>query len=195
MFRRLHTGSCSASACSRSYRRMPTTMPTPLMRSARRAESTRFFSNSYGYAVFPTIGKGGVGIGGAHGKGRVYVKGAHVGDTSMTQLSPSARSSGARPSGRSSFSRTSVPSRSSPPASSSSGAQAVAITAGATAQAATGYRRRQERRRRQGPGKGGYQKGMAVFTSPRAGDESQHRRPEVQVRAQGEVKDKDKDKG
>ena len=45
------------------------------------SESTRFFSNSYGYALFPTIGKGGVGIGGAHGKGRVYVKGAHVGAT------------------------------------------------------------------------------------------------------------------
>ena len=49
-------------------------------------QSGKFFNNSYGYAVFPTIGKGGVGIGGAHGDGRVYAKGAHVGDTSMTQL-------------------------------------------------------------------------------------------------------------
>jgi len=49
-------------------------------------ESSKFFGNSYGYAVFPTIGKGGVGIGGAHGKGRVYEKGNYVGDTSMTQL-------------------------------------------------------------------------------------------------------------
>jgi lipid-binding SYLF domain-containing protein len=48
--------------------------------------SSAFFDKSYGYAVFPTIGKGGVGIGGAFGKGRVYKKGAHVGDTSMTQL-------------------------------------------------------------------------------------------------------------
>lgn len=31
-----------------------------------------FFENCYGYAVFPTIGKAGVGIGGAYGKGRVY---------------------------------------------------------------------------------------------------------------------------
>ncbi|MEM9056635.1 MAG: YSC84-related protein [Pseudomonadota bacterium] len=46
-----------------------------------------FFQDAYGYAVFPTIGKGGLGVGGAHGKGRVYVAGAHVGDTSMTQLS------------------------------------------------------------------------------------------------------------
>jgi len=49
-------------------------------------ESGRFFSKSYGYAVLPTIGKGGIGIGGAHGTGRVYAKGQYVGDTSMTQI-------------------------------------------------------------------------------------------------------------
>jgi lipid-binding SYLF domain-containing protein len=31
-----------------------------------------FFNNAYGYVVFPTIGKGGMGIGGAFGKGQVY---------------------------------------------------------------------------------------------------------------------------
>ena len=50
-------------------------------------ESGKFFNNAYGYAVFPTIGKGGIGIGGAYGKGRVYEKGKVIGDTSMTQLS------------------------------------------------------------------------------------------------------------
>lgn len=49
-------------------------------------ESSSFFGKSYGYAVFPTIGKGGIGIGGAYGKGRVYAAGSYVGDTSMTQL-------------------------------------------------------------------------------------------------------------
>ena len=49
-------------------------------------ESAAYFSTAYGYALFPTIGKGGVGIGGAHGSGRVYVGGDHVGDTKMTQL-------------------------------------------------------------------------------------------------------------
>jgi lipid-binding SYLF domain-containing protein len=49
-------------------------------------ESSKFFGRSYGYALFPTIGKGGIGIGGAHGKGRVYRQGAYIGDTSMTQL-------------------------------------------------------------------------------------------------------------
>jgi lipid-binding SYLF domain-containing protein len=49
-------------------------------------ESGTFFANSYGYAVFPTIGKAGMGIGGAHGAGQVYEKKKHVGDTSMTQV-------------------------------------------------------------------------------------------------------------
>lgn len=50
-------------------------------------ESSAFFNNSYGYAVFPTIGKAGLGIGGAHGEGRVFVGGKAVGSTKMTQLS------------------------------------------------------------------------------------------------------------
>ncbi len=49
--------------------------------------SSGFFGNAYGYAVFPTIGKAGLGIGGAHGKGRVYVGGKPVGTTKMTQVS------------------------------------------------------------------------------------------------------------
>jgi lipid-binding SYLF domain-containing protein len=49
-------------------------------------QSASFFKNSYAYAVFPTIGKGGFVVGGAHGKGRVYVQGKYVGDASMTQV-------------------------------------------------------------------------------------------------------------
>ena len=45
-----------------------------------------FFGNSYGYAVFPTIANGGLGIGAAHGKGQVYQGGAVTGKTSMTQV-------------------------------------------------------------------------------------------------------------
>lgn len=49
-------------------------------------QSGNFFKTAYGYAVFPTVGKGGAGIGGAFGKGQVYARGKHVGDTSVTQL-------------------------------------------------------------------------------------------------------------
>ncbi len=50
-------------------------------------ESASFFHKSYGYAVFPTIGKAGLGVGGAFGKGRVYSRGRLIGDASMSQLS------------------------------------------------------------------------------------------------------------
>jgi lipid-binding SYLF domain-containing protein len=48
-------------------------------------ESGKLLRAAHGYAVFPTIGKGGVGVGGAYGKGRVYKQGKYIGDTSMTQ--------------------------------------------------------------------------------------------------------------
>jgi lipid-binding SYLF domain-containing protein len=50
-------------------------------------QSAAFFKNCYGYAVFPTVGKGGIGVGAARGTGRVYEKGAHIGDATMTQVS------------------------------------------------------------------------------------------------------------
>jgi len=46
-----------------------------------------FFDTAYGYAVFPNIGKGGLGIGGAHGKGQVYHDGEVVGFTSLSDIS------------------------------------------------------------------------------------------------------------
>ena len=46
-----------------------------------------YFSSAYGYAVFPTIGKGGIGVGGAAGKGHVYQDGKYVGESTLVQLS------------------------------------------------------------------------------------------------------------
>ena len=46
-----------------------------------------FFSQSYGYAVFPTVGKGGFILAGGYGRGRVFVAGDPVGDTTLTQAS------------------------------------------------------------------------------------------------------------
>jgi lipid-binding SYLF domain-containing protein len=45
-----------------------------------------FFEDSAGYAVFPSVGKGGIGIGGAYGEGLVIVDDAVVGKTSLTQV-------------------------------------------------------------------------------------------------------------
>jgi len=57
-------------------------------------ESASFFGDCYGYAVFPTIGQGGLVVGGAHGKGHVYEHGKFVGHTSMTQLSVGLQAGG-----------------------------------------------------------------------------------------------------
>ncbi len=45
-----------------------------------------FFKDCYGYAVFPTIGKGGIVVGGAYGEGQVYKKGSLSGTVSMAKL-------------------------------------------------------------------------------------------------------------
>jgi lipid-binding SYLF domain-containing protein len=44
-----------------------------------------FIAASAGYAVFPSIGKGAVGVGGAYGKGDLYQNGVVVGYCDMTQ--------------------------------------------------------------------------------------------------------------
>ena len=44
-----------------------------------------FIDDAYGYAVF-NIGKGGIGIGGAHGKGEVFAGGKRVGQVKMNQI-------------------------------------------------------------------------------------------------------------
>ncbi|VAW42176.1 hypothetical protein MNBD_DELTA03-1452 [hydrothermal vent metagenome] len=45
-----------------------------------------FFDKAYGYAVFPSVGKGGFYIGGAYGKGEVYRHNKLIGTSSMTQI-------------------------------------------------------------------------------------------------------------
>lgn len=45
-----------------------------------------FFDEAYGYAVFPNVGKGAIGVGGAHGSGTVFERGIPVGKTTLTQF-------------------------------------------------------------------------------------------------------------
>ncbi len=49
-------------------------------------ELLEFFNKAYGYAVFPTVGKAGMGIGGARGEGIVYEQGQAVGSSTLTQV-------------------------------------------------------------------------------------------------------------
>ena len=52
----------------------------------RTAGAGEFIDEAYGYAIFPSIGKGGIGIGGAHGKGSVYRGGEQTGTVKMNQI-------------------------------------------------------------------------------------------------------------
>jgi lipid-binding SYLF domain-containing protein len=54
---------------------------------AKAVDSTlaEFFEKSVGYAVFPTVGKGAVGVGGAYGKGELHENGRLVGYCTVTQ--------------------------------------------------------------------------------------------------------------
>lgn len=47
----------------------------------------KIFADAVGYVVFPTVGKGGLGIGGARGKGWVYERGRLIGKSTLTQVS------------------------------------------------------------------------------------------------------------
>jgi lipid-binding SYLF domain-containing protein len=50
-------------------------------------ESAWFFRHSYGYVVFPTVGEGAFIVGGAGGKGGVFVHGRQVGEATVAQVS------------------------------------------------------------------------------------------------------------
>jgi lipid-binding SYLF domain-containing protein len=60
----------------------------------RSNQSSGYFAWSYGYAVFPTVLKGGAGIGAAHGTGNLYAHGHRLGHVSMTQVSVGAQLGG-----------------------------------------------------------------------------------------------------
>ena len=51
-------------------------------------------ARSAGYAVFPTITKGAIGVGGAHGAGVLFVKGKAMGKASLTQVTVGAQLGG-----------------------------------------------------------------------------------------------------
>jgi lipid-binding SYLF domain-containing protein len=46
----------------------------------------KFFKGAVGYAIFPSIGKGAIGIGGATGTGCVYAGGAQIGNARLSQV-------------------------------------------------------------------------------------------------------------
>ncbi|WP_335922097.1 lipid-binding SYLF domain-containing protein [Shewanella chilikensis] len=135
------------------------------------SETHKFFDSAYGYAIFPTIGKGGLGIGAAYGKGRVYRGGAYTGDSSMTQVSIGFQIGGQAYS-EIIFFKDAQAYRDFTSGSFEFGAQAsaVAINAGANAQAGTtGNSAGASQAGGSQAAKAAYINGMAVFTAAKGG--------------------------
>jgi lipid-binding SYLF domain-containing protein len=135
-------------------------------------ESGAFFKKSHGWAVFPTIGKGGLGVGAAHGSGRVYEKGKYVGDAKMNQLSVGLQAGGQAFSQIIFFEdKRSFDEFTSGSFEFEATAQAIAITAAAGATTSTtgtsaGASGGKNNATTAG---GGFHKGMAVFTIAKGG--------------------------
>ena len=110
-----------------------------------------FFHRSVGYVVFPGIGKGGLGIGGAHGTGVLFENGTPAGKVTMNQVTIGAQAGGQE------FSQIifyeiprAVQELKGGNASFSAGLSAVALSAGASANAR-------------------FKNGVAVFTATKGG--------------------------
>lgn len=133
--------------------------------------SASFFNTCYGYAVFPTIGKGGLVVGAAHGKGKVYVHGKYLGDSSMTQLSVGLQAGGQAYSQIVFFEdQRALKDFTSGDFEFGADASAVALTAGAEASAGTaGASAGASGGKKDAVTAGSYHNGVAIFTIVKGG--------------------------
>jgi hypothetical protein len=131
-----------------------------------------FFENCYGYAVFPTIGKGGIGVGGAYGTGQVYAQGVPTGMVKMFKGTIGFQLGGQAFSQLIFFEdKRAFEEFTGGEFEFDAGVSAVAITAGAQAKAGTGGATAGASA---GPATGtqaktSYRKGMAVFVHAKGG--------------------------
>jgi lipid-binding SYLF domain-containing protein len=134
-------------------------------------QSGQFFAKCYGYAVLPNIGKGAVGVGGAHGTGRVYAQGKVVGDVKMTQVTVGLALGGQSYSEIIFFEdKRAFDEFTSGDFEFGAQASAVAITAGASASAgSSGSTAGASGGKNDASTAGGYRKGMAIFTVAKGG--------------------------
>jgi lipid-binding SYLF domain-containing protein len=127
-----------------------------------------YFEGCYGVAIFPTIGKGGMGIGGARGKGWVFREGALTGEVTMSQLTVGLQAGGQAFSQIIFFEdEASYKNFTSGNFEFGAQASAVAITAGANASASSGGGSSAGAGSSQA--KSDYTGGMAVFTLAKGG--------------------------
>ena len=133
--------------------------------------SGTFFGKSYAYAVFPTVGSGALGVGGAFGRGRVYVHDVYTGDAKLAQVSVGFQAGGKAYSEIIFFEdKRALDEFESGNFEFGADASVVAVTAGANAGAATnGANSGVSAGQNDATTHGIYQKGMAVFTVAKGG--------------------------
>jgi lipid-binding SYLF domain-containing protein len=110
-----------------------------------------FMSKCYGYALFPSVGKGGLIVGGAYGKGEVFEQGEMIGYCDLSQASIGAQIGGQTYTELIAFQdKASMDKFKKNELTFAAQASAVALKSGASADAK-------------------FQNGVAVFTMPNAG--------------------------
>ena len=134
-------------------------------------QSAQFFHKSYGYALFPTIGKGGLGIGAAHGTGDVYARGKRIGRVTMNQISVGFQAGGEGYSEIIFFNdKNALREFTSGNFEFSGDIGAIAITTSASASAGTsGVGASASTDKKDAATAGGFTKGVAVFTIAKGG--------------------------
>jgi len=83
----LALGACSTAPDSREGKADIQKEAAAALAKAKVADPTLtpVFNSAAGYAVFPSVGKGGAGVGGAYGKGVLYERGRAVGYCDLSQ--------------------------------------------------------------------------------------------------------------
>jgi lipid-binding SYLF domain-containing protein len=88
--------SCATAPASREDRSALITEATARLQQMTAVDPTvgDLVKQGYGYAMFPNVGKGGLGVGGAYGRGVVYERGRHIGYSDLTQGSVGLQAGG-----------------------------------------------------------------------------------------------------
>ena len=79
--------SCATAPASREDKAELVAEATSRWQQMRTADPalTALVQRGHGYALFPDVGKAGLGVGGAYGRGVVYERGQHIGYADLTQ--------------------------------------------------------------------------------------------------------------
>jgi lipid-binding SYLF domain-containing protein len=134
-------------------------------------QSEHFFHDSYAYAVFPTVGEGAFVVGGAGGKGGVFLHGRQVGEATLAQVSVGFQAGGKAFSEIIFFKdKSALDDFQSGHFEFGADASVIAVTASAgAAVGTTGEQSGASGGKKDAVTQGGYYKGMAVFTIAKGG--------------------------